>query len=210
VGRRLVRRRQGDGSDAAPEALGRLELSLTRRSLVGGALALGAPAVLLGSGCGDEDTEGTPAADAGLLNDALALELSAIALYEAGADTLEGGAAEIMERFAEIENEHAATLRREIEGLGGTPAEERPAEDYASDFKLDELEDDEDFLNLAVDLENTAVAVYSDAIAGLGAAAIRRTALEIAAADGAQISVLLGELGEPQVPDAFVVGAQAV
>jgi rubrerythrin len=225
VGRRLVRRRQGDGPDAAPEALGRLELSeargadrggtprglaVTRRALVGGALALGAPIALAGSGCGDADTEGTPAADAGLLNDALALELSAVALYEAGAELLDGAAAGTAERFAEIEAEHVAVLRRELEDLGEIPIEASSAEEYARDLRLDKLEGDDDYLNLAVDLENSAISVYTQAVAGLGSAELRRTALEIAAVDAAQISVLLGELGEPQVPDAFVVGAQAV
>ena len=164
----------------------------------------------MGAGCGDEDTEGTPAADVGLLNDALALEHSAVALYQSGAETLDEAAAEIAERFAEVENEHVDALRGAIEELGGTPVEERSAEQYRRDLRLGRLSGDRDFLNLAVDLENTAVAVYTDAIARLGAATLRRELLEIVAADAGQISVLLGELGEAQVPDAFVVGAQAV
>ena len=87
---------------------------MNRRLFLGGTLALGAPALVLG-GCGDEDTEGTPAADAGLLNEALSVELSSVALYEAGAETLAGSAAETAERFAEIEAQHVAVLRGEIE-----------------------------------------------------------------------------------------------
>lgn len=190
-------------------------LAVTRRSLVGGALALGVPAAFLGSGCGDDDAgapvaDGNPVGDVELLNDALALELGGIVLYERGAETLDGAAAGISERFAEIEAEHVAVLRREIEGLGGTPVEKLPAEEYERDFPFDELADEENFLNFAVDLENTTVAAYADAIFGLGLGALRRTALQIAAGDAGQLSVLLGELGEPQVPDAFVVGAQPV
>jgi rubrerythrin len=182
---------------------------VNRRLFLGGTLALGAPALLLG-GCGDEDTDGTPAADAGLLNEALSVELSSVALYEAGAETLADAAAETAERFAEIEAQHVAVLRGEIEGLGATPVEARSAEEYARDFRLSKLEGDDDFLNLAVDLENSAISVYTNAIAGIGDGALRRTALELVAVDAGQISVLLGELGENQVPDAFVVGAQAI
>ena len=215
MGWRLVRRRQGHGPDAAPEALGRLELSLTRRSVLGGALALGAP-VLLGSGCGDDSADGspkadgTPADDVDLLNDALALELGGVVLYERGADTLDGAAADIAERFAEIEAEHVALLRGEIEDLGGTPVEKLSEEEYEEDFPFDKLEDEENFLNFAVDLENTTIARYTDAIFGIGDGGVRRRALETVASDAGQLSVLLGELGEPQVPDAFVVGAQPV
>ena len=129
-------------------------------------------------------------------------------MYEFGADTYDGVAAETAERFVEIETEHVRLLRREIEALGGTPVEPRPAEEYSEDLRLEKLNDSEDFLNLGVDLENTTIDFYIDAIFGLGDAEVRRTLLEIAAVDAGQLSFLLGEIGEPQVPDALVVGAQ--
>jgi rubrerythrin len=211
----LVRRRQGHGPDAAPEALGRLELSLSRRSFVGSALALGAPAALVGAGCGDDDVglpvaDGNPTADVDLLNDALALEHGAVVLYAFGADELEGAIADVADRFAEIEAEHVDALTRAIEDLGGTPVAKRTQAEYEQDFPFGKLRDEEDFLNFAVDLENTTIAAYIDAVFGIGDGAVRRTALEIAGADAGQLSVVLGELGEPQVPDAFVVGAQPI
>jgi rubrerythrin len=213
VGWRLVRRRQGHRPDAAPEALGRLELSLSRRSFVGGALTVGAPAALLG--CGDDDVglpvaDGNPTGDVELLNEALALELGAVVLYEFGADEVEGAAGEVAQRFAAVEAEHVDALRAEIEALGGTPVEERSREEYERDFPFDRLREEENFLNFAVDLENTTLAAYIDAMFGLGDGGVRRTVLGIAGADAGQLSVVLGELGEPQVPDAFVVGAQPV
>ena len=129
-------------------------------------------------------------------------------MYEFGADAYDGVAADTGQRFAEIEAEHVRLLRREIEGLGGTPVEPRPAEEYREDLRLDKLKGADEFLKLGIDLENITLDFYIDAIFGLGAADTRRTLLEIAAVDAGQLSVLLGEIGEPQVPDAFVVGAQ--
>jgi rubrerythrin len=181
---------------------------VTRRSLVGGALALATPLALGATGCGDDDGPGTPAADVELLNDALELELSGVALYEFGAENFDGVAADLAERFAEIETEHVRLLRREIEELGGTPAEARSDGEYRDDLRLNKLEGPDDFLNLGVDLENNTLDFYIDAIFGLGAAAVRPALLEMATVDAGQLSVLLGEIGEPQVPDAFVTGAQ--
>ena len=101
-------------------------------------------------------------------------------------------------------------LRAEIEDLGGTPVERLSEEEYEQDFPFGKLDDEENFLNFAVDLENTAIARYTDAIFGIGDGGVRRRVLEAVASDAGQLSVLLGELGEPQVPDAFVVGAQPV
>ena len=71
------------------------------------------------------------------------------------------------------------------------------------------LRDQEDVLRFALDLSNTAVAAYSAALPTLRSPSLRQTAVAIMSTEAQHISVLLGLLGEPQVPDAFVTGGEA-
>ncbi|MGI8462342.1 MAG: ferritin-like domain-containing protein [Solirubrobacterales bacterium] len=166
----------------------------------------------MASGCGEDEPTDPSTEEPDLLNDALALELSAIFAYETGAAALSGEAAEQADGFAKHAREHVELLREDIEELGGTPVKERSDDFYRRDLALDELDDAEDaeevFLNIAADLSNMAVGTYIELATKLTSAPLRRTAFEIAAVEAEQISVVLGELGEPQVPDALVVGAQ--
>ncbi len=161
------------------------------------------------SGCGESEAEIAAEDDAELLNAALVLEQRGVTLYEAAAERLNGESAESAREFAEQEADHAAALRREIEALGATPAEPRSDERHGRELGLEKIESDEELIQLAVDLQNAAVAVYVEGVASLSSPELRQLAFEIGANSAAQVSLLLGELGEAQVPDAFVVGEQA-
>ena len=182
---------------------------------VAGATTAGGSAALLAA-CGDDDggqgggrgtnTE-SDRSDAAVLNAALDLEHLAVAAYTAGAGLLRGEARELGRQLLAHEREHVAGLTRAISNLGGTPSEAKPAEGYAP--MLAGLRDQEDVLRFALDLSNTAVAAYIAALPRLASPSLRQTAVAIMSSEAQHISVLLGLLGEPQVPEAFVTGGQA-
>jgi rubrerythrin len=133
--------------------------------------------------------------------------LLAVAAYGAGAPLLRGETREVGALFRDQEQEHADGLAQAIRDLGGTPNRPKPAREYAPMFG--DLRNQEDVLRFAVDLENTAVAAYIDALPKLTSPELRATAAAIVTNEAEHLSVLLGALGEPQVPDAFVTGEAA-
>jgi rubrerythrin len=156
--------------------------------------------------CGD-DTKQAPtlpdesdAADVEILNAALDLELMAIAAYKTGAGKLKGDVLQVAQLFLEQEREHADGLSAAIKKAGGKPNTARASYDFP------ELHSETDVLRFAVDLENTAIAAYIDALPKLGEGDLRATATAIVANEAEHIAILLGALGEQQVPFAFVVG----
>jgi rubrerythrin len=178
-----------------------------------GLTTVGGSAVFLAA-CGGDDDDGdggetdtvNAEADVAILNSALDLENTAIAAYTAGAKLLRGDVLELGRQLLEQEQEHADGLTRAIEDLGGTANKAKSAEEYARDFPR--LRSQNDVLRFAVDLENTAVAAYVDAIPKLSDPNLRKTAAAINTNEAQHISVLLGVLKRPQVPDAFVKGEQ--
>lgn len=181
-----------------------------------GVTTAGASAVFLAACGGDDDDDraggagstatGAGVSDVAILNSALDLEHTAVAAYTAGAALLEGELLELGRRLLEHEREHAGALAQAIRDLGGAPNEPKGREEYAQLFG--DLRDEEDVLRFAVDLENTAVAAYIDALPKLSSGELRQTAAAIASSEAEHISLLLGALGEPQVPDGFVTGEQ--
>ena len=169
----------------------------------------GASAVLL-TGCGD-DTKSTAStgpdesdeADVEILNAQLDLELMAVAAYKAGAAHLKGDALQMVQGFLEQEQEHADGLAAAIRDAGGTPNRAKSKYDFP-DWKTQD-----DVLRYAVDLENTAIASYIDALPKLGTGDLRATTSAIITGEAEHVSVLLGALGMQQVPSAFVVGRQS-
>ena len=105
--------------------------------------------------------------------------------------------------FLEQEQEHADGLASAIKDAGGTPNRALASYDFP------ELRSQTDVLRFAVDLENTAIAAYIDALPKLGEGDLRATAAAIVANEAEHVAVLLGALGMEQVPDAFVVGKVA-
>src|SRR5207237_1025944 len=98
------------------------------------------------------------------------------------------------------EQEHADGLIAAIKDAGGRPNRAKSSYDFP------QFGSQRGVLRFAVALENTAIAAYIDALPKLGKGDLRATVAAIVANEAEHVSVLLGALGEQQVPDAFVVG----
>jgi rubrerythrin len=191
------------------EINGLLRDPLSRRRLLGmaGAGVAGASVTLL-AGCGDDTkspnvqtaSDESDAADVELLNAALDLELMVVEAYKAGAAHLRGSTLQLAKGFLEQEQAHADSLASAIRDAGGQP--NRPKSSY--DFPP--LRSQHAVLRYAVDLENTVIASYIDVLPKLSQGDLRVTASAIVTCEAEHVAVLLGVLGEPQVPAAFVTG----
>jgi rubrerythrin len=142
-------------------------------------------------------------ADVEILNSALDLEFMAVAAYKAGAAHLTGDALKAGKLFLEQEQEHADGLTSAIKDADGVPNRAKASYDFPR------LRSQQDVLRFAIDIENTAIAAYIDALPKLGKGDLRATAASIVSNEAEHIAVLLGALGEQQVPSAFVVGKAA-
>jgi rubrerythrin len=177
-----------------------------------GLTTVGGSFVFLAACGGDDEQEGAGAKasgpgarrDVGILNSALDLEHTAIAAYTAGAELLRGGALATARTFLQQEREHAQGLAQAIKELGGTPSRAKSPAEYRAGFPP--LRSQRDVLEFAIELENMAVAAYVGAIPQLSDPRLRQTAAAINTNEAEHISVLLGALGRPQVPDAYVTG----
>jgi rubrerythrin len=158
------------------------------------------------SACGDDTKspvigpDESDEADVEILNSALDLELMAVAAYKAGAAKLKGDVLQVGKLFVEQEQEHADGLMAAIKDAGGRPNRAKSSYDFP------ELRSQTGVLRFAIELENTAIAAYIDALPKLGKGDLRATAAAIISNEAEHVAVLLGALGEQPVPDAFVVG----
>jgi rubrerythrin len=185
---------------------GLLRDPLSRRRLLGIATA-GASAALL-AGCGDDTKnpnvqtapDESDAADVELLNSALDLELMVVEAYKTGAAQLRGGMLRLAQGFLEQEQEHVDALASAIRDAGGTPNGPK------SSYEFRRLRSQRDALRFALDLENTVIAAYIDALPKLSPGDLRATAAAIVTCEAEHAAVLLGALDEPQVSGAFVTG----
>ena len=171
-----------------------------------GVSVAGASAVFLAA-CSDDTKNPVKAgddesdqADVEILNGALDLEFMAVAAYKAGAARLTGDRLAIVKLFLEQEQEHADGLAAAIKDADGQP--NRAKRDY--DFPV--LGTEADVLRFAVDIENTAIAAYIDALPKLSKKDLRSTAASIMTNQAEHVSVLLDALGREPVPAAFVTG----
>jgi rubrerythrin len=185
-------------------------LSRRRFFRMSGVSLAGGSAVFLAA-CGDDTKSAgvktgpdeSDQADVEMLNSALDLELMAVAAYKAGAAQLKGEVLQIGKAFLEQEQEHADGLSQAIKDAGGTPNRAKASYDFPK------LSSQNDVLRFAVDLENTAIAAYIDALPKLSQGDLRATAAAIVTTEAEHVAVLLGVLGKNQVPDAFVTGKAA-
>ena len=174
-----------------------------------GASAAGASAALL-SACSDDTKnpvrigpDESDVADVEILNAALDLELRAVAGYKVAAGRLKGNELQIAKRFLEQEQEHADGLVAAIRDADGVPNRAKSSYDFPV------LRTQADALRFAVDLENTAIAAYIDALPKLTENDLRATAASIITNEAEHLSVLLDALGQDPVPAAFVTGQAA-
>lgn len=173
------------------------------------ALAAGAQAAAW-SGCGGSGPEGPPPEvpnverDIAILAPVLDQEYAAIAAYEAVIPDLGGSTRRTATQFADQERQHADRLAAVIRRLGSEPRGPRPARAYSSTFP--DRGDRKPALGFAVDVEETAIAAYIDALGKLSTASLRSEAAVILTTESEQLSVLLDELGLDPIPNAFVGG----
>jgi hypothetical protein len=177
---------------------------LSRRA----ALGLAAAALLAGCDGDDEDTQDTTQTisperkrgDAAVMASLLDAERTAVFAYGAARRRL----GSLGDQFLAHERAHARALEKGLVRLGVEPEPPRPQSAYANDFPP--LRTREDALRFALDVEETQVAAYGDSLPALFTPEMRVTVATIFATQASHLAVLLGELGEPQSPRAFIVG----
>jgi rubrerythrin len=179
-----------------------MDPTLTRRAAIGGAAAL----ALASCGGGDPPPSTGPQAGSGaaLLNSLVALEHASVAAWAAIAELLRGEARRYADAIRERERGHAERLSGLVRQLGGTPAEGRPADEYARLFP--HMHEESDALRFAADLEQRLVRAYLDALHALPGEDQRRAAAEIAADEGADLAVVHVLAGSRAAPQPFVTG----
>jgi rubrerythrin len=213
VGSRDPHRRENvveaPGYDPAIDELSR------RAALRLAAAGAGAGAAALIASCGGggngQDTTQTISperrrADAAVLNSLLDLERTAAIGYVAIGARLSGAARRTAAAFLAHERSHAVAIRRALGDLRVRAEPRRPDRDYAAGFPP--MKSAEDALRFALDIEQTQIAAYGDSLATLFTPELRVTVATILATEAEHMSVVLGELHEPQAPKAFLVGKQ--
>jgi hypothetical protein len=195
---------------AAETAGARPALSRKQALLVLGTGAMGAAAAAF-AGC---ESDPPPPPDPGrtdveTLNGGLGLEYAGAAVYRAEPDFLGSELRAIARQLSRQADERVERLTTLVTELGGTPLESRPDEEYLEKVELTEVEDEDGFVRVAIEVENVAVAGYSDTVAKLSDPELRPIFYELIGNSAAHISVLLGAAGEVQAPDAFVTGQPA-
>jgi rubrerythrin len=159
----------------------------------------GSAAFLAACGSAKKKAKG-PSADVDILNSAIDLENMAIAAYTAGAPLLKGEILKLGRQFLAQEKEHADALSQTVMHAGGRP--DRPKSSY--DFPR--VRTQEEVLRLVATIENVAIAAYIDALPKLSSGDLRATATSILTTEAEHLAVIVGALGQPQAPTAFVVG----
>ncbi len=166
----------------------------------------------LASACGRDDSDtgaGTAdisgGGDVQRLNAALDTEFTAVAAYTQATTVLEAPVLALAQTFLGHEKAHAAKLTGLVRDLGGTPHRPKTAEEYSRGFPS--MQSREDVLRFATRVEEDALRLYLENGPRLTDPVIRQTASAIATVQAEHLTVLLGALGEPPAPDAFVSGS---
>ncbi|HWM64451.1 MAG TPA: ferritin-like domain-containing protein [Solirubrobacterales bacterium] len=164
---------------------------------------------LAATGCGKSGqgakTDPEKGSDAEILNAALAQELILFDAYTQGLPRLKGPFVAVGREFRAHEQEYANAITKAIRGLGG----ETEAEGDELDFS--QVAGQADFLALAYELENAALATYLDAAPRLFTDAPRMLAASLAAGHAQHLVVLRQALGAglaESVPEAFESGEE--
>jgi hypothetical protein len=142
--------------------------------------------------------------DAAVMNALLDLERMAVLAYAGAEEHLSASARGLARTFREHELEHQRLAERAIRDLGAHPVPARPARSYTDGFPP--LRTASDALRFVLDVENTQVAAYGDSLGSIVTPGLRATVLSILGAEAEHMSVILGELHEPQAPRSLVTG----
>jgi Ferritin-like domain len=158
----------------------------------------------LASGCGDSgrgaETDPEKGSDAGILNEALARELTLLDAYTRSRPFLRGPQRAVGRQLRAHEQEYADAVTKAIRGLGGD-TEAEPEE-----LDLNEVEDEAGLLTLLYELESAALAFYIDAAPRLYMSAPRTLDASLAAGHAQHLVVLRQGLGlgpAESVPEGF-------
>jgi hypothetical protein len=157
-----------------------------------------------------------PRGEVGILQDALALELLAVYVYDAGIKSglLDEATLAVVGELREHEQQHADAIGASLEALGGgrplAPKDPADADAQLATRKaagrLLEVKTREDFFGLAHEVELLQVGAYVRAAGELGDVRLIQTTASIAAAQGTHLVVLRALLGDERVPVAFERG----
>ena len=182
---------------ANPAAARRLFLARSGLVLTGAAVAL-----LAGRDALAAKSAGGSAADAQILNTALAAELEAIAAYQVGAESglLQKPVLDLAVQFQGHHKEHADVLAKTVRKLGGKPV----AAKSQYRFPLEALKTQADVLRFAAQLEQGAVSAYLGAVPLFANRDLSKAAASILGDEAMHWAVLRNALGENPVPVAFV------
>jgi hypothetical protein len=171
----------------------------------------GAGALLASCGGGNDNPEVTTTvgpdqarSDAAVTNALLDLERMAVIAYELAGERLTGAARAAARAFAAHEREHRRTMEGAVRSLDAHPVPPRPRASYVQGFPP--LETEQDALRFVLDVENTQIAAYGDSLGSIVTPDLRATVLSILGAEAEHMSVILGELHEPQAARSLVTG----
>ena len=172
----------------------------------------GVGALLASCGGGDDNPEVTTTvspeqgrSDAAIANALLDLERMAVLAYELALERLSGTARESARAFREHEREHQRAMEQALFDLGAHPVPARPRESYVEGFPP--LPNTQAALRFVLDVENTQIAAYGDSLGAVVTRGLRATLLAILGTEAEHMSVVLGELHEPQAARSLVTGS---
>jgi hypothetical protein len=172
----------------------------------------GVGALLASCGGGDENPEVTQTvspeqarSDSAVTNSLLDLERMAVIAYELASERLSGSARQVARAFREHELAHQRAMEDALRDLGAHPVPPRPRSSYVDGFPP--LRSAQDALRFVLDVENTQVAAYGDSLGAVVTPGLRATLLAILGTEAEHMSVVLGELHEPQAARSLVTGS---
>jgi hypothetical protein len=188
--------------------LNRLGLGRQRRGVCRAAVYFSACSLaILAAGCGSSGdgapAESEKAADAAVLDEALAQELTTVAAYRRGLALLHGPTLAVAAEFRGQDQAHVDALTKAIRGLGAE------VEAEASELEAAGPRSRVDALVLAYEEENAALAQALDAAPSLRTPAPRTLVTALAASHAQHLAVLRQALGaglSGAVPDALESG----
>jgi hypothetical protein len=167
----------------------------TRRGFLALGAGGGAAAVL--AACGEDVPEPSADRDAELLSDALVGEENTNAALGEAVRLAEGADQATLRELSKQASANATRIQDALADLDTTPKGEFSV---PSGGNLDAV------LQAAVEQTNAAVEAYRLGAGQLTTEDLRATAIALAVADGARLSLLRGILGEDEAPNAFVTG----